>query len=42
MCKWYGMLSVCSGDGKKVMLDVEGKKPDRILSEIEAVAGKTE
>lgn len=29
-------------DGKKVMLDVEGKSADKIHSELAAIAGKTE
>jgi hypothetical protein len=31
-----------AGDGNRVMLDVENKKPETILSELTAVAGKTE
>jgi len=31
-----------AADGKKVMLDVEGKESERILSELTAVAGKTQ
>ena len=35
--------SACdAGDGRKVLLDVDWKKPDQILSELTAIVGKTE
>ena len=39
-----GALITCksAGDGKMVLLDVEEKSPEKILSELTAIAGKTE
>lgn len=38
----FPSIWVYFSDGKKVMLAVEGKPPDKILSELASVAAKTE
>ncbi len=42
LLRQYSYSVVFSDDGKKVMLDVEGKTDEQIYSEMSAVAGKTE
>ena len=41
-CILYQVLFDAAGNGRCVMLDVEGKQPDAILAELTAIAGKTE
>ena len=36
------VLLSATGDGRKVTLDVEGKKPDKILREFTSIAAKLE
>ena len=38
----YPAIWIYFEDGRKVMLGVEGKPPERIVSELSAVAAKTE
>ena len=44
MCNYFADSAkfALAGDGRRVLLDVEGKKPEAILSELTAIGGKTE